>query len=110
MNITAENINIDMLDVQAFDTCFRRFDIFNNKYNIAGQPELRNIFLKTSNFLKGRYLAELTKKMMNNLEEDYYSFTEYRISIYGRSESEWKELADWIINNDLQVHQNRWMI
>jgi AMP deaminase len=47
---------------------------------------------------------------MNNLEEDYYSFTEYRISIYGRSESEWKELADWIINNNLQVHQNRWMI
>ena len=29
MGITRENINLDALDVQANDTCFGRFDIFN---------------------------------------------------------------------------------
>ena len=65
LNIDANSINMDLLDVQAFDTCFRRFDIFNSKYNPMGEPMLRTIFLKSSNFLKGRFLAELTQKMFN---------------------------------------------
>ena len=40
-----------MLDVQAFDTCIKRFDVFNNKYNPMGEPLLREIFLKTDNFI-----------------------------------------------------------
>ncbi len=30
-----------MLQMQANDNCFKRFDIFNNKYNPMGKPELR---------------------------------------------------------------------
>ena len=38
---------------------FSWFVQFNAKYNPAGQSRLREVFLKTSNKLKGRYLAEL---------------------------------------------------
>lgn len=29
-----------------------------------GTPKLREVFLKTDNYIKGRYLAELTKELM----------------------------------------------
>ena len=31
----------------------------------------------------------------------YSQMAEYRISIYGRKQSEWDQLASWIVNNDL---------
>jgi hypothetical protein len=37
--------------------------IFNLKYNPAGQSRLREIFLKSDNYINGRYLAELTKEV-----------------------------------------------
>lgn len=40
-----------------------RFDRFNLKYNPCGQSRLREIFLKTDNFIAGRYLAEVTKEV-----------------------------------------------
>lgn len=99
-----------MLDVQAFDTCFKRFDVFNNKYNPMGEPMLREVFLKTDNFIQGSFLADLTRQMFKDLEKDVYTFTEYRISIYGKNKNEWIKLAKWIIDNNLSSHQNRWMI
>jgi len=48
--------------------------------------------------------------MFRELEEDRYNFAEYRISIYGRKQEEWLELANWILNNNLSSPQNRWMI
>lgn len=39
---------------------FHRFDRFNDRYNPTGSSRLREIFLKTDNLLKGKYLAELT--------------------------------------------------
>lgn len=45
------------------DECqeFHRFDRFNDRYNPTGSSRLREIFLKTDNLLKGKYLAELTQ-------------------------------------------------
>jgi AMP deaminase len=40
-----------------------------------GKPILRELFLKTDNFLNGRFLAELTKKVFSNLEENKYVYT-----------------------------------
>jgi len=37
------------------------FDKFNLKYNPIGESRLREVFLKTDNYMEGRYLAELTK-------------------------------------------------
>jgi len=42
--------------------------------------------------------------MFKNLEKDQYSFTEYRISIYGKNTNEWIKLAKWIIENNLNNH------
>lgn len=60
LGITAYDLSHDMLDMHANDT-FQRFDKFNSKYNPAGDSSLRQIFLKTDNYMEGRYLAEITK-------------------------------------------------
>lgn len=35
---------------------------------------------------------------------------EYRLSIYGRKQSEWDQLASWIVNNDLYSDNVFWLI
>lgn len=40
---------------------FHRFDKFNSKYNPMGASELREIYLKTDNYIKGEYFARLVK-------------------------------------------------
>jgi AMP deaminase len=47
--------------MHAHSDSFHRFDKFNLKYNPIGESRLREIFLKTDNYIQGRYLAELTK-------------------------------------------------
>lgn len=57
-----EYLNLDLLDVQADKSLYKRFDRFTSKYSPLGQPVLRNIFLKTENYIRGKYIAELTKE------------------------------------------------
>jgi AMP deaminase len=61
LKLNAYDLSIDTLDMHAHQDSFHRFDKFNLKYNPIGESRLREIFLKTDNFIKGRYLAELTK-------------------------------------------------
>lgn len=63
LNLTAYDLSIDTLDMHAHQDSFHRFDKFNLKYNPIGESRLREIFMKTDNYIKGRYLAELTKGM-----------------------------------------------
>jgi AMP deaminase len=52
--------------------------------------------MKRNNLIDGRYLAELTKEMMNRaagLNEQYF---EWRVSIYGNKKGEWTGFAKWI--------------
>jgi AMP deaminase len=35
---------------------------------------------------------------------------EYRISIYGRKQSEWDQLASWFVNNELYSENVIWLI
>lgn len=105
----AYDLSIDTLDMHANNT-FRRFDRFNLKYNPAGQSRLREIFLKTDNVLGGRYLAEITKEVMTDLDAGKYQLVEWRVSIYGKRPSEWEALAKWFYVHRL-AHQNvRWLI
>ena len=53
--------------MHAHSDSFHRFDKFNLKYNPIGESRLREIFLKTDNYITGRYLAELTKGKINFL-------------------------------------------
>lgn len=61
LGLTAYDLSIDTLDMHAHSDSFHRFDKFNLKYNPIGESRLREIFLKTDNYINGRYLAELTK-------------------------------------------------
>lgn len=67
LNLTAYDLSIDTLDMHAHQDSFHRFDKFNLKYNPIGESRLREIFMKTDNYIKGVYLAELTKGMLRLL-------------------------------------------
>ena len=110
LNLTAYDLSIDALDMHAHKDSFHRFDRFNAKYNPLGETRLREIFLKTDNMIKGRYLAELTKEVISDLETNKYSMAEYRLSIYGRNREEWGKLAAWVIDNSLISENVRWII
>jgi AMP deaminase len=110
LNLTAYDLSIDTLDMHAHTDSFHRFDKFNLKYNPIGESRLREIFLKTDNFIKGRYLAELTKEVIHDLEASKYQMVEWRLSIYGRSRDEWDKLAKWVVENKLVSHNVRWLI
>ncbi|CAO1637071.1 unnamed protein product [Parajaminaea phylloscopi] len=110
LNLTAYDLSIDTLDMHAHRETFHRFDKFNLKYNPIGESRLREIFLKTDNLIKGRYLAEITKEIMTDLESSKYQMAEYRVSIYGRSPDEWDKLAAWIVDNELFSPNVRWLV
>ncbi|GAA5869652.1 hypothetical protein JCM8547_005097 [Rhodosporidiobolus lusitaniae] len=110
LNLTAYDLSIDTLDMHAHQDSFHRFDKFNLKYNPLGESRLREIFLKTDNYVEGRYLAEITQEIFTDLQASKYQMAEYRISIYGRSTSEWDKLAKWVIKNELFSDNVRWLI
>ncbi|KAI0436011.1 hypothetical protein F4803DRAFT_557418 [Xylaria telfairii] len=110
INLTAYDLSIDTLDMHAHTDSFHRFDKFNLKYNPIGESRLRTIFLKTDNHIEGRYLAEITKEVISDLESSKYQMVEWRISIYGRSLDEWDKLAAWVVDNKLFSHNVRWLI
>ncbi|KAL2153938.1 hypothetical protein VTH82DRAFT_2614 [Thermothelomyces myriococcoides] len=110
INLTAYDLSIDTLDMHAHKDSFHRFDKFNLKYNPVGESRLRTIFLKTDNFIKGRYLAEITKEVIADLESSKYQMVEWRISIYGKALDEWDKLAAWVVDNKIFSHNVRWLI
>lgn len=61
MNLTTYDLTVDMLDVHADRNTFHRFDKFNSKYNPIGESRLREVFLKTDNYLNGKYFAQIIK-------------------------------------------------
>jgi AMP deaminase len=110
INLTAYDLSIDTLDMHAHVDSFHRLDKFNLKYNPVGESRLRTIFLKTDNYIHGRYLAEITKEVISDLESSKYQMVEWRISIYGRTMDEWDKLAAWVVDNKLFSPNVRWLI
>ncbi|XP_046720008.1 AMP deaminase 3b isoform X2 [Silurus meridionalis] len=104
------DLTVDSLDVHAGRQTFHRFDKFNSKYNPVGASELREIYLKTDNLINGEYFARLIKEVGHDLEESKYQYAEPRLSIYGRSASEWENLAKWFIQQKLYSPNLRYMI
>ncbi|XP_003366531.1 AMP deaminase 2 [Trichinella spiralis] len=80
VGLTAFDLSVDSLDVHAvndddalFDrNTFHRFDKFNSKYNPLGQSVLRDIFIKTDNYIKGEFFAEVMKEVIADLAESKY--------------------------------------
>lgn len=110
LNVTAYDLSVDMLDVHADRNTFHRFDKFNTKYNPVGESRLREIFLKTDNYVNGEYFAEILKEVMSDLEECKYQNAELRLSIYGRSRDEWDRLATWAVRNTMYSDNVRWLV
>ncbi|KAI8372644.1 hypothetical protein EDC96DRAFT_500056 [Choanephora cucurbitarum] len=110
LGLTAYDLSIDTLDMHAHKDSFHRFDKFNLKYNPIGESRLREIFMKTDNYIQGRYLAEITREVVSDLESSKYQMAEYRVSVYGRSIHEWDKLAKWVIDNKLLSPNVRWLI
>ncbi|XP_061342448.1 probable AMP deaminase [Gastrolobium bilobum] len=110
LDLSGYDMNVDLLDVHADKSTFHRFDKFNLKYNPCGQSRLREIFLKQDNLIQGRFLAEVTKQVLLDLEASKYQMAEYRISVYGRKQSEWDQLASWFVNNALYSKNAVWLI
>lgn len=69
MNLSSYDLTVDMLDVHADRNTFHRFDKFNAKYNPIGESRLREVFLKTDNFLDGKYFAHIINEVAADLEE-----------------------------------------
>ena len=86
---------------------FHRFDRFNSKYNPIGQSLLRQVFLKVDNHCKGRFLAEMTHEVMDDLKDSKYQYSEFRVSIYGKAPGEWDVLSAWICDHDLHCSNSR---
>ncbi|XP_069760089.1 AMP deaminase 3-like isoform X2 [Narcine bancroftii] len=104
------DLTIDSLDVHADRQTFHRFDKFNSKYNPVGASELRDLYLKTDNYIQGEYFARIIKEVSRDLEESKYHYTEPRLSIYGRSPDEWLSLSRWFIKHRVYSPNIRWMI
>ncbi|XP_072379664.1 AMP deaminase 2 isoform X2 [Diabrotica undecimpunctata] len=110
MNLTTYDLTVDMLDVHADRNTFHRFDKFNAKYNPVGESRLREVFLKTDNYLNGKYFANIIKEVASDLEESKYQNSELRLSIYGKTRDEWDKLAKWAINENVYSDNVRWLI
>ncbi|XP_037025853.1 AMP deaminase 2 isoform X3 [Bradysia coprophila] len=110
MSLTTYDLTVDMLDVHADRNTFHRFDKFNAKYNPIGESRLREVFLKTDNYLNGKYFAEIIKEVAADLEESKYQNAELRLSIYGKSRDEWTKLAKWAIEGNVYSDNIRWLI
>ncbi|XP_037919825.1 AMP deaminase 2 isoform X5 [Hermetia illucens] len=110
MNLTTYDLTVDMLDVHADRNTFHRFDKFNAKYNPIGESRLREVFLKTDNYLNGKYFAHIIKEVSFDLEESKYQNAELRLSIYGKSRDEWNKLAKWAIDYNVYSTNIRWLI
>ena len=91
---------------------------FNLKYNPAGQSRLREIFLKTDNHVKGRYLAELTKEVCCSpvssvwglVSFGYVSFGDFcifwRFQVINDLEASKYQLAEWRVTAPSPSAQN----
>ncbi|XP_038553207.1 AMP deaminase 2-like isoform X3 [Micropterus salmoides] len=110
MNLTAFDLSVDTLDMHADRNTFHRFDKFNAKYNPIGESILREIFIKTDNYIEGKYFAHIIKEVMFDLEESKYQNSELRLSIYGRSRDEWDKLAQWAVKHRVYSDNVRWLI
>ena len=58
----------------------------------------------------GRFLAELTREVIKELEDRRFQHVEWRVSIYGSHPEEWQRLAEWLVDSSLTSIRVRWLI
>lgn len=110
LNKTSDSLCLDSLDTHSNIDTFHRFDRFNFKYNPYGLPLLREIFLKHDNYIGGRYLAEITKELIEEVEEKEYLKCEWGVSVYGKKRNELLVLSEWCRRYSIQSSSIRWYL
>ena len=65
-----------------------RSEKYINKYYPINHLSLKDIFLSSDNYIKGRYFGEIVKEVIKGIDEEKYVLAEYRISIFGRDKNE----------------------
>ncbi|XP_078500514.1 AMP deaminase 1-like [Lissotriton helveticus] len=110
LNLKPNELTVDSLDVHAGHETFHRFDTFNSKYNPMGASQLRELYLKTDNYIGGEYFAKVLKEVGSELFKQRYVYTEPRLSIYGQSPHEWQKLAEWFCKQKVYAEFMKWMI
>ncbi|KAI9268892.1 hypothetical protein BDA99DRAFT_502916 [Phascolomyces articulosus] len=110
LGLSRHDLNIDNLDTHAHRDSFNRFDNFLRHFNPVGQSKLRDIFMGTDNYLEGKYLAEISKEVISDLEVSKYQAAEYRLTLLGTSKDEWDKLAKWVVNHKIFSPNVRWLI
>lgn len=60
--------------------------------------------------MNGRYFAEITGELFQQLEEEEFNYAEYRVSVYGSDRNEWDKLAKWVVDHKLYSDKNRWLV
>eukprot|EP01084_Bolivina_argentea_P175550 303982_1 len=109
LNININHLSVDKLDVHAtHSNTFQRFDVFDAKYNPVNSDTLRTIFLKIDNALNGKYLADMIKNVMNDLDKNQY--VEYRLTVRGYNKLRWNIISDWVWTHKLFSKNVRWVI
>uniref|UniRef100_A0A8C7U090 AMP deaminase n=1 Tax=Oncorhynchus mykiss TaxID=8022 RepID=A0A8C7U090_ONCMY len=110
LNLHPYDLTVDSLDVHAGRQTFQRFDKFNAKYNPVGASELRDLYMKTENYIDGEYFARIIKEVASDLEDARYQYAEPRLSIYGCNPNEWTKLSGWFNKHRVFSPQLKWMI
>ncbi|XP_048408984.1 AMP deaminase 2-like isoform X4 [Stegostoma tigrinum] len=100
----------DFYNIRKDRNTFHRFDKFNAKYNPIGESILREIFIKTDNYIEGKYFGHIIKEVMEDLEESKYQNAELRLSVYGRSRDEWDRLAKWAVKHKVYSNNVCWLV
>ena len=60
LSLSVTNLDIFSSLTQDRNT-FHRFDKFNAKYNPIGESRLREVFMKTDNYIGGRFFGKLIR-------------------------------------------------
>ncbi|KAG5439820.1 hypothetical protein PCANB_000102 [Pneumocystis canis] len=110
LNLSSHDLTVDLLNMHAYKDVFKRFDIFSSNFNPFGKREFRVVFLTVDNYMKGKYFAELTQKLIDELKTNKYQMAEYRLTNSGTSFHEWNKLAAWVVDNNLFSPNVRWLI
>jgi AMP deaminase len=110
LDIKPKELSIDTLDMSPRQVNFHRFDRFTARYNPLEMSKLHSIFLKTDNYMKGRFLAEITEEVFHDLDSSKYQNAEFSLSIHGMNKDEWDNMASWVCQKNLQANHIKWMI
>ena len=109
LGLSKKCLTVDKMNVSNAHKMYHRFDNFNNAYNPFGQERLRTIFMSTSNLQKGKYFAEIISEVFEKSKKSGVKM-EPRITLFGRYQHEWNDLAEWTAFHGFLRDDVRWVV